>query len=113
MQHSRFNETGRLYVIVGRATFSAAMEATNHLKDRTNAIFVGEPTGAKPRFQLRQGDFGLPYFGIRVSYSRGVESANDAGPTMIPDIQTGLTFEDYMNGADPALDAILRIPPPR
>jgi uncharacterized protein (TIGR03437 family) len=110
---SRFNQPGRLYVIVGRATFSAAMEHTNHLHDRTAAIFVGEPTGAKPRFQLRRGDFALPYFGIRVSYSNGVEAANEPGPTLIPDICTGLTFQDYMNGVDRALNAILSIPASR
>jgi uncharacterized protein (TIGR03437 family) len=111
IQASRFNQPGRLYVIVGRATFSAAMEHTNHLHDRTKAIFVGEPTGAKPRFQIRRGDFPLPYFGIRVSYSNGVENANDPGPTLIPDIPAGLTFQDYMNGVDRALNAILSIPP--
>jgi hypothetical protein len=58
IQASRFNQPGRLYVITGRATFSAAMEATNHLHDRTAAIFVGEPTGARPQFELRRGDFG-------------------------------------------------------
>jgi len=113
IQNSRFNQHGRLYVIVGRATFSAAMDATDFLHDHTNAIFVGEPTGAKPRFQLRRGDFGLPNFGIRVSYSQGVEAAMDPGPTLIPDIQTGLTFQDYRKGTDPALDAILAIPDPQ
>jgi hypothetical protein len=109
----RFNQSGRLYVIVGRATFSAAMEAANHLKDRTSATFVGEPTGAKPQFQIRVGDFGLPNFGIRVSYSDGIETANDPVPTMIPDIQTGLTFQNYLDGIDPALNAILAIPAPK
>jgi hypothetical protein len=109
IQTSRFNQRGRLYVIVGRATFSAAMEATNHLHDRTAAVFVGEPTGAKPQFELRRGDFALPYFGIHVSYSNGVEGANDADPTLIPDICVGLTFQDYVNGVDPALNAILSI----
>jgi hypothetical protein len=112
IQASRFNQSGRLYVIVGRATFSAAMEATNHLHDRTAALFVGEPTGAKPQFELRRGDFGLPYFGIRVSYSQGVESANVPDNTLTPDIVTGLTFQQYMDGVDPALDAILSIPAP-
>jgi hypothetical protein len=111
IRQSRFNQRGRLYVIVGRATFSAAMEASNHLHDRTAAIFVGEPTGAKPQFKLRRGDFPLPYYGIRVSYSNGTESANLTGPTLIPDIQTGLTFSDYVNGVDPALNAILAIRP--
>ena len=113
IKSSRFNQRGRLYVIVGRATFSAAMDATNQFRDGTNAIFVGEPTGAMPRFQARKGDFALPNFGIRVSYSAGVASANDPGPTMIPDILTGLTFQEYLKGMDPALDAILAIPAPQ
>jgi hypothetical protein len=103
-----FNLRGRLYVIVGRATFSAAMEASDLLRQETAAIFVGEPTGGKPRFLLRRGDFPLPYYGIRVSYSSGVESATDYSPTLMPDIQTGLTFQEYMKGVDPALDAILK-----
>ena len=111
IRKSRFNQKGRLYVIVGRATFSAAMEASNHLHDRTAAIFVGEPTGAKPQFKLRRGDFALPYYGIRVSYANGTESANLTGPTLIPDIQTGLTFSDYVKGVDPALNAIQAIRP--
>jgi hypothetical protein len=109
IRQSRFNNKGRLYVIVGRATFSAAMEASNHLHDRTAATFVGEPTGAKPQFKLRRGDFSLPFYGIRVSYANGTESANATGPTLIPDIQTGLTFNEYVNGVDPALNAILAI----
>jgi hypothetical protein len=113
IQASRFNQAGRLYVIVGRATFSAAMEATNHLHDRTAAIFVGEPTGAKPQFELREGAFNLPYLGIQVSYSNGVEGATDPDSTLMPDIPTGLTFQQYMNGIDPALNAILSIAPPQ
>jgi hypothetical protein len=109
---SRFNAPDRLYVMVGRATFSAAMEATDLFHDTTSATFVGEPTGAKPRFLLRRGDFALPYFGIRVSYSNGVEGAKDYGSALIPDIQVPVTSADYMNGADPALDAILAIPVP-
>ena len=101
-----FNQPGKLYVIVGRATFSAAMEASDLFRDNTAAIFVGEPTGGKPRFLLRRGDFGLPYFGMRVSFSIGNEAAKDPGPTLVPDIQTPVTFQNYMNGIDPALDAI-------
>jgi hypothetical protein len=109
LKSSRFNQRGRLYVIVGRATFSAAMEHSNRFREETAAIFVGEPTGGKPRFLLRKGDFGLPYFGIRVSYSQGVEKAADPGDTLIPDIRTPVTFRNYMAGVDPALDAILPI----
>jgi hypothetical protein len=113
LKSTRFNQSGRLYVIVGRATFSAAMEASDLLHDGTAAIFVGEPTGGKPRFLLRRGDFPLPYFGLRVSYSSGNEHANDPGPTLTPDLQTPVTFSDYMRGLDRALDAILDIPAPK
>ncbi len=113
IQASRFNQPGRLYVIVGRATFSAAMEATNHLHDRTAAIFVGEPTGAKPQFELREGAFNLPYLGLQASYSNGVEGATDPDSTLVPDIPTALTFQQYMAGIDPALNAILSIAPPQ
>ena len=41
-----------------------------------------------------------------------IESAKDPNSTMTPDIVTGLTFEEYMNGTDPALNAILAIPAP-
>jgi hypothetical protein len=112
MATSRFNQSNRLYVIVGRATFSAAMEATDIFRDNTSATFVGEPTGAKPRFLLHVGDFSLPYFGMRVTYSNGVEQAKDFGDALIPDIQTPVTFANYMTGADPALDVILSIPLP-
>jgi hypothetical protein len=109
---SRFNQAGRLYVIVGRSTFSAAMDASDRFRDETAATFVGEPTGGKPRFMYRKGDFLLPNFGIRVSYSSGTRQTSDFGPTLVPDIRTGLTFADYMSGADPALEAILSIPLP-
>ncbi len=113
IRSSRFNQPGRLYVIVGRATFSAAMEATDDFHDQTAAIFVGEGTGGNPRFELRRGAFALPYYAIQVSYSNGVEGANDPDPTLTPDIVTGLTFQQYMSGDDPAMDAILAIPAPR
>ena len=39
-------------------------------------------------------------------------NASDYSPTLMPDILTAVTFTDYMNGADPALDAILSLPLP-
>jgi hypothetical protein len=66
---------------------------------------------ARPQIKLRRGDFPLPYFGIRVSYANGTESANLTRPTLIPDIQIGLTFSEYMKGVDPALNSILAIRP--
>lgn len=44
----KLQERGRLYVLAGRRTFSAAMFFALDLEQNTNAIFVGEPIGAKP-----------------------------------------------------------------
>ncbi len=38
------NREGKLFVIVGRETFSSALLNVFYLKENTNAIFLGEPT---------------------------------------------------------------------
>ena len=113
LESGPFNRRGRLYVIIGRATFSAAMALSNMFHEQTAAIFVGQPTGGTPRFMIRQGDFQLPYFGVGASYSNGIWPAKDYSPSLMPDIPAGLTFQQYMNGEDPALDAILNGTQPR
>src|SRR5262249_54160941 len=42
------NQTGRLFVLIGRGTFSSAYLNALRLKLTTKAILVGEPTGQKP-----------------------------------------------------------------
>jgi hypothetical protein len=42
-----------------------------------------------------------------------VEGATDPDSALIPDISAGLTFRQYMDGIDPAVNAILSIPPPQ
>ncbi len=49
------NRKGHLFVIIGRATFSAAMANAADFHRETNAILVGEPVGEKPNsFQERR-----------------------------------------------------------
>lgn len=50
------NQRGRLYVIIGGGTFSAATTLVTALELRTKAIFVGEPTGGLGEAYLRHGD---------------------------------------------------------
>ena len=42
------NQKGRLFVIIGRQTFSAAMVNAIDFRKETNAILVGEPIGERP-----------------------------------------------------------------
>ena len=69
VSHSRFNQEGKLFVIVGRQTFSSAVRNAVTLEKKTEAIFIGEPTGGKPRHFGATQTFTLPNSGITVSYS--------------------------------------------
>ena len=50
LAQSEYNEYGRLYVLTGRETFSAASMLMGAFEEYVNAIFVGEPSGARPMF---------------------------------------------------------------
>lgn len=55
--------------VIGRNTLSAAMtNAADFLKE-TNAILVGEPTGARPNGWQEKGQFTLPNSHLVVSVS--------------------------------------------
>jgi hypothetical protein len=43
------NRAGRLFVVTGRATFSAAMTNATDFRRETEALLVGEPPGATQR----------------------------------------------------------------
>ncbi|MCB0563755.1 MAG: hypothetical protein KDD01_05195, partial [Phaeodactylibacter sp.] len=46
----KINQPGKLFVIIGRRTFSACQNLVNELDNYTNAIFVGEPTAENINF---------------------------------------------------------------
>ena len=53
IKNDNINREGKLFVIIGRVTYSAAMNTADFLERNTNAIFVGEPSGASPNFYRR------------------------------------------------------------
>ncbi len=50
LRSNKFRRPGNLFVIIGRDTFSAALNTTDELERRTTAILVGEPTSSPPNF---------------------------------------------------------------
>jgi hypothetical protein len=108
---SRLNERGRLFVITGRETFSAALMCTVDLERETQAIFVGEPTGGKPNHFSESGRFTLPNSGIPVGYSWlywQLSDARDDRPWIQPHIEAEVSSAADFAGDDPAMEAILR-----
>jgi tetratricopeptide (TPR) repeat protein len=57
----KLQQPGKLFVIIGRLTFSAAQNTTGELERRTKAILVGEPTGSRPNFIGESLRIPLPY----------------------------------------------------
>ena len=60
---------GRLFVLIGRSTFSAAQFLVHDLEAYTDAVFVGEPTAGKPNSYGDSRRITLPNSGITVRAS--------------------------------------------
>lgn len=101
---------GRLFVLIGRRTFSAAQQLA-HLLDRwTEAVFLGEPTGSSPQFYGDHAFFRLPNSGLLVSASPTWWQPGgpyDDRPFLPPRLAFEPRFEDYVAGRDPALEAVI------
>ena len=104
------NQRGRLYVIIGRHTYSAATTLVTWLEYRSSAIFVGEPTGGRPNHPGDAEIIVLPNSRMRVRISRIFwqhSLPEDDRPWNAPDIPIELTYQDFRSHRDPALETIL------
>jgi tetratricopeptide (TPR) repeat protein len=110
MQNEKINQRGKLFVIIGRNTFSAAMNGSTLIEDYTNAIFVGEPTGASPNFVGETTIVRLPYSQLEVSISDLYWQTSwpmDHRSWIAPRLYIPPSFAAYRVNRDPALEAIL------
>jgi hypothetical protein len=108
------NQQGKLFTIIGRQTFSAAMNCVNRMKLNTNTLFVGEPTGSSPNQYGDNAPVVLPNSRLTVRLSTLWWQDMDPRDTRVwqaPDLSTELTFADYRAGHDPAMEAILHYKP--
>jgi hypothetical protein len=104
-----FNQKGRIFVLIGRKTFSSAMLNAIDFKVHTAAIFVGEPTGGTVSHYGQTEMFTLPHSKLKVQYSTKFFSRlGGAIEPLVPDIKAELTIKQYLDGIDPAIEAIRR-----
>jgi hypothetical protein len=107
---SKVNHPGGLYVVIGRQTFSAAQNFVNRMENSTQSLFVGEPTGESPNQSGEPEFYHLPrtMLPVLISTKRWQDSApDDHRIWTMPDIPARLTFDDFVNGRDPAVEAAL------
>ncbi|MGH4125168.1 MAG: S41 family peptidase [Clostridium sp.] len=104
----KINKTGRLFIIIGRETFSSALLNSFFLKENTSAIFLGEPTGGKPNCYGEVQRFILKNFGLTVCYSTKYYKIikDDTLPSLFPDVNIALTIQNYVNNEDPCFEYI-------
>ena len=109
IKRDRFDIPGNLFVIIGRKTFSAAVDFVGEAKQWTSAIFVGEPTGAGLNAYGDPEEFETPNlhipFQISTAYHQHGASVDRSGEFK-PDIPAVMHAAQYFVGRDPCLEAI-------
>ena len=112
IRSDKVNQPGKLFVIIGRRTFSAAQNTATFFERYTNATFVGEPTGSSPNFVGEETPFSLPYSKIVANVSDLYWESSwpqDHRKWIAPQIYVPPTFAAYRANRDPALEAILAV----
>ena len=114
----------KVYVITGRATFSAGLFHALQLRRFANGTFVGEPLGDVLTFWSEGGNVIAPHSNLSLHYADRMHnyssvdrpefkqylvSASDLRITDAgPDVPVNMTAKEYLAGEDPALEVILR-----
>ena len=112
-QRSAINRTGRLFVVIGRDTFSAAMSNATDFRKDTKAILVGEPIGERPNSYQENRQLVLPNSLLTVSYSTRYYKFLDGVSEVTPDKRINPNWLSYKLGRDPVMEWILAYPPKR
>ncbi|MDH3698924.1 MAG: tetratricopeptide repeat protein [Flavobacteriaceae bacterium] len=106
----KINQPGKLFVIIGRRTFSACQNLINELSNYTNAIFVGEPSSENINFYGDNREVQLPNTKIKtyLSFAWWQDKPQwENGDWTAPQLAVESSFEEYRNNEDPVLDTAL------
>jgi hypothetical protein len=102
---------GRLYMLIGRETFSSGMLNALELRARAGAIAVGESSGGKPNGYGEVKSFVLPNSQATVWYSTRYFQTVSGDPKAVePDLPVAIRANDFFAKRDPAIEAIAPSP---
>lgn len=105
----KINQTGKFFCIIGRKTFSAAQNLVNELEKNTEVIFVGESTSENVNFYADTRTEVLPNSNLKAQLSwlwwQNMDPRDQRKSTS-PDLAAEMSFNDYYNNADPAMEVI-------
>ncbi len=105
----KLSTNGKLFVIIGRDSFSSAIINIMDFKKMINAILVGEETSGKPNHFGEVREMKLPYSGLIVRYStKYFKETNKDVNTVTPDKIIEASFKDFKEGRDPVYEWIAK-----
>ena len=106
------NRRGKLYLLIGRATFSAAANFVAEIDRDTRAVAVGEPTGGGVETYGDTVPVLLPSLGwyvyVASRYHERKRGPKDHRLAVAPDVRVELTSAQYFAGRDPVLERALQ-----
>jgi len=106
---SYLNRKGKLYVLIGRKTFSSALMNAIDFKRNTNAILVGQPTSGNINHYGEVRGFKLPNTKIIVGYStKYFENWKGMNGPLLPDISVNYSVSNYKLNIDEAIKIITK-----
>lgn len=104
------NKAGKLWMITGRRTFSAASVMAIFLKKETEAILIGEPGRTHPNQADNNEYIDLPYSDYLIEYTTKIKKHWPERPelSVVPvDISIDPDLDSYAHGRDKVLEYIL------
>lgn len=112
--NSKVNRPGKLFVLIGRQTFSAGISLAAALERNTYAIFAGEPSGSGPNQCGDAQTLILPNSKLIISISSRFHQQSiykDHRLTITPTLLAKYHYHDWAKGIDPALEMIYKFKP--
>ncbi|GAA3990340.1 S41 family peptidase [Mucilaginibacter dorajii] len=104
IKRSYLNSKGKLFVLIGRETFSSALMNAIELKRGTYATLVGQPTSGSVNHYGEVRGFRLPHTKIVIGYStRYWENWQGHNGPLTPDVTIAYSVKNYSKGIDEAL----------
>ncbi|WP_103867211.1 S41 family peptidase [Aquimarina sp. I32.4] len=110
IKSEKINKIGKLFVIIGKRTYSASQNLVNVIDNYTNVIFVGEPTAENVNFWGDNRPVTLPNSTIDISLSYlwwQDKPALENAEWIAPSIPVTMSFDEYASNQDPVLEAAL------
>jgi hypothetical protein len=107
ISRSRTMKSAEAYLLVGRKTAAAALVNASDFTGALDPLVIGEDSGGKPNHFGEMIRLVLPASGLVFNCStRYLRTVEGDPPAFQPGVSTTLSFSEYMNGTDPALERV-------